>query len=93
MMKIFLMISILLMSCSKSERYYSENCQVIDTVSKEGYKKYGRKGTGRTLKGIYTYQIYRCSVSTFNNPTIHTSNIITNESVVISFDPDKQILK
>lgn len=93
MNKLFLMISILLMSCTKSERYYSENCQVIDTISERGYKTYGRKGTGRTLKGTYTYQIYRCSVSTLNNPTIPTSNIITNESVVISFDPDKQILK
>ena len=84
MKKLFLMISILLMSCSKSERYYSENCQVIDTVSERGYKTFGYDGSGE-LQGTYTYQIYKCSISTLN--------ITTNESVVISFDPDKQILK
>ncbi len=84
MKKLFLMISILLMSCSKSERYYSENCQVIDTVSERGYKTFGYDGSA-TLNGTYTYQTYSCSVSTLN--------LITNESVVISFDPDKHILK
>ena len=83
-MKIFLMISILLMSCTKSERYYSENCEIIDSVEMRGHKTFGYRRPV-TLDGTYTYEIYRCSIPTLK--------ITVNDSIPITFDPDIRYLK